>query len=243
MMVLVAGISGFFLYFQTDVEKLLGHYPVYDQKVQSYKLVTQRPASWVSLSEVSKLARWAIVVSEDWAYYQHQGLDLKQIKIVIEESIKQKKFVRGASTITQQVVKNAILTPEKTLWRKFREMILAYKLNRLASKDKVLEIYLNLIELGDGIYGIKKAARYYFNKHPRNLNAREGAFLAMLLPSPIKYSESFRKKKLTSFARSQIADILIKLRQAKVYQEKDRLEAMHTKFHWEDFQENLRETD
>jgi monofunctional biosynthetic peptidoglycan transglycosylase len=233
MMVFVAGISGIFLYFQTDVEKLIGHYPVYDQQFNSYKLVAKRPKDWVSLSDISKIARWAIIVSEDWAYYQHQGLDLNQIKIVIEESIKQKKLVRGASTITQQVVKNTILTPEKTLWRKFREMILAYKLNRLTSKEKVLEIYLNLIELGDGVYGIKKASRYYFNKHPRNLNAREGAFLAMLLPSPIKYGESFRKKKLTSFARSQIEDILIKLRQAKIYQEKDRVEALNTKFNWE----------
>ena len=233
MIALITGISAIFLFFQTDVEKLLGHYPVYDQKSHSYQLVIQRPSDWISIKDVSKLARWAIIVSEDWAFYQHQGLDFNQIKIVIEESIKQKKLVRGASTITQQVVKNSILTPEKTLWRKFREVILAYKLEKLTTKDKVLEIYLNLIELGSGIYGIKKAAKYYFNKHPRNLTAREGAFLAMLLPNPKNYAESFRKKRLTPFAKSQIEDILIKLRQAKIYQEADRIQALETRFYWE----------
>lgn len=222
------------LYFQTDVEKLIGHYPIYDQKSRSYQLVAKRPAGWISVNQVDRIARWAIIVSEDWAFYQHDGLDINQIKIVIEESIKQRKLVRGASTITQQVIKNAILTPEKTLWRKFREVILAYKIERLLTKDKILEIYLNLIELGDGIYGVKKASKYYFNKSPKNLNAREGAFLAMLLPNPISYSESFRKKKLTSFAKARIDEILIKLRQAKIFKEEDRIAALKTRFYWEE---------
>jgi monofunctional biosynthetic peptidoglycan transglycosylase len=176
MMSLLVGLSGFFLYFQTDVEKLIGHYPYFDQIENRYKLTKIKPDHWVESKEVDYYSRWAIIVSEDWAFYDHQGFDFNQMKIALTESIKQRRLVRGASTITQQVVKNAILTPEKTLWRKFRELILAYKLEKLLTKDRILEIYLNLVELGDGVYGIKQASQHYFNKHPQNLSVREGAF-------------------------------------------------------------------
>lgn len=233
LFVIFFSVSALVLYFRTDVEKLIGYYPYYDKVVNEYKLTDKIPNNWVLIQEVNYFARWAIIVSEDWAFYEHQGIDVNQLKIVLEESLKRKKLIRGASTITQQVVKNVILSPEKTIWRKFRELILAYKIEKLLTKDKILEIYLNLVELGDGIYGIKEASEHYFKKHPSDLTAREGAFLAMLLPSPKKYSESYRHKKLTPFAQEQIKEILTKLRQAKIYSEEDRMSAMETKFYWE----------
>lgn len=235
---LLFSVGGSFLFYLSfDVAKLSDHYIVFDKKEKNYKLDSRRPKNWVSLYDVSKLARWAIIVSEDWAFYQHIGLDFQQLEVVIEESLVQKKLVRGASTITQQVVKNAFLSNERSLWRKYKEFILAIKLEKSLPKNKILEHYLNLVELGDGIYGIRAAAKYYFEKEPRDLTAREGAFLAMLLPSPIKYGSSFREKKLTPFARKVIGQILIKLRQARVYTEEDRLMAMHTRFSWEEFSE------
>lgn len=225
--------SALYLWHSADVEKLKGYYPYYDLKEHQYKLSSKRPKDWISLHKVSKNAKWAIIVSEDWAFYQHEGLDVQQLKIVVEETVEQHKFVRGASTITQQVVKNTLLSNERSLWRKFREMIMAYKLERVMNKDHILEIYLNIVEFGKNLYGINKAAHYYFNKPPALLTAREGAFLAMLLPSPVKYASSFRKKELTPFAKEVIDSILVKLRQAKVYDEEQRVLESQKLFYWE----------
>lgn len=227
--------SGFALYLwhAPDVERLITQYPYFNLKNKKYEIQDSKPASWVEISDVSDYAKWAMVVSEDWAFYKHHGIDIQQLRIAIGESIKQGKFVRGASTITQQVVKNTILTSERSLWRKFREMIMAYKLERVVDKDRILEIYLNIVELGKDIYGIKNASMHYFNKPPSKLTAREGAFLAMLLPSPVKYGTSFKKKKLTPFAKEVIDSILVKLRQAKVYDEEQRILESQKLFYWE----------
>lgn len=223
----------FKLYYANDVEVLVKNYPYYDLKDGSYKITSEMPKSWVSVDQVSEEAKWAIIVSEDWAFFDHEGLDTNQIKITIEESLKEHRFVRGASTITQQVIKNTILTSEKSLWRKFREAILAYKVEKYLSKDRILEIYINIIELGKDIYGIKNASYFYFNKAPKDLTAREGAFLAMLLPSPVKYGTSFKKKELTSFAREVVESILVKMRQAQVYSKEEWLQKRKEFFSWE----------
>lgn len=212
---------------------LTGKYPIYDKKQETYILSSVKPSHWVRLDRISYYARWAIIVSEDWAFYEHQGIDIRQLRIAIEDSIKEGELTRGASTITQQVIKNVVLSPKREISRKLKEIILAYELEKILSKDKILEHYLNLVELGKGIYGIKNASFYYFNKHPKDLNAREGAFLAMLLPSPVKYSQSFYDKKLSAFAKEQINSILIKLRQAHVYDEKERKIQAQKRFFWE----------
>lgn len=213
--------SGFYLYLKFLVSSLESKYPIYNAEKKKYELVKKKPTYWVKVSEVSNEAVWAIILSEDWAFYQHKGLDYNQLKIVIDESIKEKRLVRGASTITQQVVKNALLSNERSLIRKAKEMVLALMIEEKFPKKKILELYLNLIELGDGIYGVKNASRFYFDKNVSKLNAKEGAFLAMLLPSPVKYATSFRKKALTPFAKEQIDNILKKLLQAKIINDSD----------------------
>lgn len=227
--------SGFalFLWHTPDVEKLISNYPVYDLKNKKYIIQNEKPASWVNIEDVSKYAKWALIVSEDWAFYEHNGIDLRQLRIAIGESIKEGKLVRGASTMTQQIVKNTLLTNERSLWRKFREMIMSYKLERVVSKEKILEIYVNIVELGKDIYGVKNASFHYFNKRPSQLTAREGAFLAMLLPSPVKYGTSFKKKELTPFAKEVIDSILVKMRQAKVYDEQQRVLESQKYYYWE----------
>jgi monofunctional biosynthetic peptidoglycan transglycosylase len=152
-----------------------------------------------------------VVVSEDWAFFSHRGYDSVQIREALRHDLEQGSFARGASTITQQVVKNLFLTQEKTLWRKAKELLLATRLDRQLGKRKVLETYFNIVEWGPGVFGIAAASSYYFGKAPSALNAREAAFLAMLLPSPIRYSQSFRQKNLTRFARHSISRILGKM--------------------------------
>lgn len=217
----------------SGIERLTSEYPYFDHKQSVFKLSPRRPESWVELHRVSRVARWAIVVSEDWSFFNHPGIDLEQLKIVLRESWEKKEFTRGASTITQQVVKNVFLSDERTLWRKGREMLLALYLERILSKEEILEIYLNIAHLGRDLYGIGNAGLYYFQVQPWDLSAKQGAFLSMLLPSPERYSVSYRRMELSPFAQEQIAAILIKLRQAKILSEEERLQAQSEVFSWE----------
>jgi monofunctional biosynthetic peptidoglycan transglycosylase len=169
------------------------------------------PADWVPLTQISKNAQGAILVSEDWAFYQHHGYDEKQMKEALEKTIEEGKLSRGASTITQQVVKNIYLSKEKSIVRKVRELWMATKIEKVLGKSRILELYLNIAELGEGIFGVGQASRFYFHKSPSALSAKEGAFLAMLLPSPKKYAISYRHGELTPYARKIIRSILNKM--------------------------------
>lgn len=198
-----------------NVSELNKLYPVvkYQGKKQApiVSLSKSRPIYWTKVNEVSRQAIGAIIVSEDWAFYSHGGYDLKQIYESMEKNFKLGKFARGGSTITQQVAKNIYLSNRKTLSRKARELFIAIALEKSLSKRKILELYLNIAEWGEGIFGIANASQFYFHKPPSMLSAKEGAFLAMLLPSPKKYSVSFRQKELTRFARGTINSILQKM--------------------------------
>lgn len=179
------------------------------------KIQPERPDGWISMKDVSRVAVGAIVVSEDWAFFQHKGYDANQIREAIKEDWEAGHFARGASTITQQVVRNVFLHKEKSLWRKLKEFYLAIRIEQSVGKRRILECYLNIAEWGEGIYGIGPAARMYFKKHPSELTPKEGAFLAMLLPSPIRYGQSFRSRKLTEYARETVNSILRKMVQAQ----------------------------
>ena len=171
------------------------------------------PATWVRLNQISPVAVAAIVMSEDSAFYQHDGIDVDQLKDAIREDLKKGKFKRGGSTITMQVVKNVFLTSEKTFYRKGKEILLAMELNDRVPKKRVLEAYLNIAEWGEGTFGIQSASLLYFKKPASALTAKEGAFLAMLLPSPKRYSQSYRSHRLTRYATTIIDSILGKLAQ------------------------------
>jgi len=209
-----------------NVEPLKTQYPVVIYRGRSFEpdvvLKRGRPDSWVSLSQVSRGAVGAIIVSEDWSFYGHKGYDPHEIKEAIKEDLAAGSFVRGASTITQQVAKNVFLSHEKSLWRKFKELILAMELEEKVGKRRILEAYLNVAEWGEGVFGIHRAARVYFGKHPSQLTAKEGAFLAMLLPSPKKYSVSFRARKLTPYARKTMSSIMNKMVRAQYLSPEDR---------------------
>ncbi len=207
-----------YMYFSKDVTALLTHYP-HVRIIKSgdvlVEIKKEKPKYWIDLKGISPFARGAIVLSEDWAFFDHEGVDVEQMKVALSEMVDEGKF-RGASTITQQMVKNVYLSNSRTLWRKLYEIILAHKVDRVLTKNKILEIYLNSIEYGPGLYGIRAASQHYFKKSPASLGPKESAFLAMLLPSPKRYYVSFSKKRLTKFASSRIKAILKKMRMGKL---------------------------
>ena len=197
---------------KTEYPHVLYHGPKIPSEVVLKKFP---PAHWTPLSQISKKAQGAILVSEDWAFYQHPGYDEKQMKEAIEQSIQAKHLKRGASTITQQVVRNIYLSKEKSVVRKVRELWMATKIEKVLGKNRILELYLNIAELGEGTFGVGAASQFYFHKPASELSAKEGAFLAMLLPSPRKYSTSFRKGALSPYARKIIRSVLGKMVQAR----------------------------
>jgi monofunctional biosynthetic peptidoglycan transglycosylase len=142
---------------------------------------------WVPRSRISKLLQQAVILAEDDQFFEHQGFDLDAMKKAARINWKKKTYKRGASTITMQLARNLCLSPTKTLLRKFREFLIALKLERELSKTRILELYLNVAEWGDGIYGAEAAAQHYFRKNASDLNRHEAAFLAVILPRPRFY--------------------------------------------------------
>ena len=193
-----------------DVSILRATYPIPPEMTWT----PRRPSGWIPLTQIPRPVVGAIVVSEDWAFYQHQGYDWNQIREALEDSWREKRLTRGASTITQQVAKNVFLSHERSIWRKLRELALAVQLEEQLGKSRILETYFNVVEWGEDIYGIRAAALTYFNKHPSELSPAEGAFLAMLLPNPKRYSQSHKQQELTPYARRTVLSILAKMRQA-----------------------------
>ncbi|RME57924.1 MAG: PBP1A family penicillin-binding protein, partial [Candidatus Dadabacteria bacterium] len=142
----------------------------------------------VKLSEVPLFVRNAFLAAEDAAFYSHPGINIVGILRALIVNLKQGKIKQGGSTITQQVVKNLLLSSEQTIRRKVREAVLAYQLERRLSKDEIFEIYLNQIYFGSGAYGLKAASRIYFRKEPQDLTLAEAAMLAGLPKAPSAYS-------------------------------------------------------
>lgn len=145
------------------------------------------PHFWVPLEQVNRELLYAIVMSEDGDFFSHNGVDYDALINAIGENIKRREWSFGASTISQQTIKNAYLTESKNLYRKVKEVIATQRLEESLTKNEILELYLNMVEFGPDLYGIGPAAQYYFNTTPKHLNAAQGAFLAILMPSPRKY--------------------------------------------------------
>lgn len=159
---------------------------------------------YTKLRNISPYLRAAVIVSEDGNFYNHKGIDWFELRESLNKNLEKGEYVRGGSTITQQLAKNLYLTSEKSIFRKIREAIIAIQIENILSKDEILEKYLNVVEFGKDIYGVRKAASYYFNKSPSQLSVAESAFLAFLLPNPKNYSVSFKRKQLTPFARARM---------------------------------------
>lgn len=139
---------------------------------------------WTPTGNIPAEMKWAVILAEDGNFYKHEGIDVKAIKQAIKYDLEKKSMAKGASTITQQVAKNIYLSREKTITRKLKEVYLAWRMEQELTKGRILELYLNVVELGPMVYGIGHGSRYYFGKPPAELTPRECAFLAAMLPGP-----------------------------------------------------------
>lgn len=140
--------------------------------------------NWIPFDEISRHMETALIVCEDSRFWTHRGFDPKAIQDSIAANLKAGQFVRGASTLSMQLAKNLYLGREKTLSRKLQQAALTLLLEERLSKQEILELYLNVVEFGPGVYGIGQAARHYFNTHPSELSLGQAMFLATLLPRP-----------------------------------------------------------
>lgn len=145
---------------------------------------------WVPYNRISSNLKEAVIAAEDDEFFEHKGFNWEAIKKAAIYDWKKKRFARGASTITQQLARNLYLTPSKNPMRKITELFISLKLERELSKQRILELYLNVVEWGRGIYGCEAAARHYYGRSAASLSPSESAFLASILPHPRRYSRS-----------------------------------------------------
>ena len=143
---------------------------------------------WVPFSKISPYLVKAVLIAEDDKFWKHEGFDFEAIQKAIEKDIQAKKFKFGGSTVTQQLAKNLYCSPEKSFFRKIGEALITWRMERVLSKRQILELYLNVVEWGDGIFGVEAASRHYFRKPSSKLAPEEAARLASVLPNPKKYN-------------------------------------------------------
>jgi len=141
---------------------------------------------WVDFSEIPKILKEAVRVSEDVAFYDHEGIDYFELKESLKRNLEEGKTVRGGSTITQQLAKNLFLSTKKSYFRKLKEFFIAKRLEKHLSKERIFSLYLNIIELGKGVFGVGAAAKYYYDWPVSFLNLEECVRLAAVLPQPLE---------------------------------------------------------
>lgn len=144
--------------------------------------------SWVPFSKISPYLVKAVLIAEDDKFWKHEGFDYEAIQKAIEKDLKARKFKFGGSTITQQLARNLYLSAEKSLIRKISEAIITWRMEEVLSKKRILELYLNVAEWGEGIFGVEAASRHYYGKPSFELAPEEAARLASVLPNPRKYN-------------------------------------------------------
>ncbi|HEX2122702.1 MAG TPA: monofunctional biosynthetic peptidoglycan transglycosylase [Thermoanaerobaculia bacterium] len=156
---------------------------------------------WVSYGRISPNLRRAVLVAEDNAFYEHEGVDVEAMKEAFERNWKRRRITHGGSTITQQLAKNLYLSPSRNPLRKVKEYFITRALEKHLSKKRILEIYLNVVELGERVYGAEAGARHYFGKSAAALSPREAALLAGALPNPRVMNPGSPNKRLRARQR------------------------------------------
>ncbi len=166
---------------------------------------------WVPVARISPFLRRAVVAAEDASFFTHEGFDWEGIKDAALYDLERGELKRGGSTITQQLAKNLYLSSERSMFRKVHEALLTRELEHQLSKERILELYLNVAEWGQGVYGAEAAARHHFKKSAKELTEDEAAWLAAILPSPRRYDPLRKTVALTR----RYERILHRIRQAE----------------------------
>jgi monofunctional biosynthetic peptidoglycan transglycosylase len=165
-------------------------------------------AQWVPYEKISPSLKRAIVAAEDSKFLVHEGFDFEAIQLAYEKNLKKGKLVAGGSTISQQLAKNLFLSGERTPWRKIQEALITLMLENVMSKRRILEIYLNVIEWGHGVFGAEAAARHYYGVSASSVTVEQAARLAAMIPSPRFYDKHRNTpwlSKKTGIIRSRMA--------------------------------------
>ena len=159
-----------------------------DREARAEGKKPRRYQVWKQIQSISANLKNAVLIAEDAAFFQHEGLDYGEIREAIKINAEKMDFARGASTITQQLAKNLYLSPSRNPARKLKEIFLTFSLERHLAKRRIFEIYLNVIEWGDGVYGAEAAARRYYGKSCSDLSGTEAAAMAAVIINPRRYS-------------------------------------------------------
>jgi monofunctional biosynthetic peptidoglycan transglycosylase len=167
---------------------------------------------WVPYKKISNNLKRALIASEDAKFVDHEGFDWEGIQKAYEKNLKQGKIVAGGSTISQQLAKNLFLSTKRTPWRKGEEVIITLMLEKMMTKQRIFEIYLNVIEWGNGVFGVEAAARYYYHLSAAQLSSQQAAKLAAMVPNPRYYDKHREAKGLlrkTEIILSRMNDVEI----------------------------------
>ena len=164
--------------------------------------------NWVAFADISPFVVPAVISHEDGGFYDHVGFAPWAIRDALVRNLQEGRYVVGASTISMQLAKNLYLQREKTIARKVQEVLLTWWLENALTKDEILELYLNVIEYGPSVYGLRHAAAYYFGREPHELSPAEAAYLACMLPSPKRYHVSYERGALTRSMKSRSRRLL-----------------------------------
>jgi monofunctional biosynthetic peptidoglycan transglycosylase len=167
---------------------------------------------WVPYERISGHLKRAVVAAEDARFLDHEGFDWEAIQKAIAKNEKSGRVVAGASTISQQLAKNLFLSGERSWLRKGEEAVITWMLEHVMSKRRILELYLNIAEWGDGVFGAEAAARYHFGLPAASLGPEQSAFLAVILPSPRRYD----KVRLTPYLGGRVDTILARMKAAQI---------------------------
>jgi monofunctional biosynthetic peptidoglycan transglycosylase len=162
----------------------------------------------VPLSAIAENLQKSVIISEDDTFWHHDGVNFQMMKEAWKVNLDRGRYARGASTITMQLARNAFLNKEKTILRKIREIIVARRIEKVLNKRQVLELYLNLIEWGENVYGAEAAAQYHFSKSANYLNWSEASMLAGILPNPLRFSP-FRRVETARKFQKRVLDLLV----------------------------------
>ena len=183
-----------------------------EQRAIENNLLFYPRQSWVDIDNVNPNLLRAIISMEDGSFFHHHGIDWNELKTSIRLNKRRGRASRGGSTITMQTAKNLYLTTEKNILRKAKELLITFRMEKEISKKAILENYINAVEWGDGIFGIKKAAAVYFNKTPDELNTNECARLAAVIPSPLVHEPNQNSRyvlRRSSIIRGRMGDIVL----------------------------------
>lgn len=157
--------------------------------IQEKKPEAKLQYQWVNYNQISNHLKRAVIAAEDSRFTEHNGFDWEGIQNAYEKNLKKGKIVAGGSTISQQLAKNLFLSSKRTPWRKIQEVIITVMLETVMSKQRILEIYLNVIEWGNGVFGAEAAAKHYYKSNAKSLNTFQSAKLASMIPNPRFYDQ------------------------------------------------------